>query len=78
MTLLNGHSNDLDDGETYGAGLVLDAGGDQTRTRFVQVVADAVKSPGLVVLVPMVRPVDCGYALDLELTDNDPRLSVLH
>jgi len=36
----------------------------------VQVVTDAMKSPGLVVLVPMVRPVDCGYAADLDLTDN--------
>lgn len=35
----------------------------------IQVVTDTVKSPGFVVLVPMARPLDCGYAADLELID---------
>ena len=44
---------------------------DETETEpiIVQVVADTVNSAGLVVLVPMARPLDCGYAADLEITD---------
>ena len=36
----------------------------------IQVVADTMRSHGLVVLIPMARPIDCGYAADLEITEN--------
>ena len=35
----------------------------------IQIVGDTMRSHGLVVLIPMARPIDCGYAADLELTD---------
>ena len=36
----------------------------------IQVVADTIRSHNLVVLIPMARPGDCGYAVDLELLDH--------
>lgn len=36
----------------------------------IQVVVDTMRRNGLVVLNPMAHPLDCGYAADVELTDN--------